>query len=147
LFHVFIYITINKNIDNLLANVSGHLKNNGLFIFDCWYGPAVLTHKPEVRVKRLEDGETIITRYARPVMHPNENVVDVQYEIIIEEIQGNATERFSEVHSMRYFFKPELEEFLHTHGFTLIHGEEWMTGRPPGFDTWGVCWVAQKVIE
>lgn len=144
LFHVFSYITKNQDIDHLLENVSRHLESKGLFIFDCWYGPAVLTERPEDRIKKLEDDEIVVNRYAKPVMYPNDDVIDVNYDIIIKEKKRDLTERISEIHTMRYFFKPELEHFLNSHGFSLIHCEEWMTGRLPGCDTWGVCWVAQK---
>lgn len=144
LFHVFSYINSNDDVEKLLDNVSCHLKSGGLFIFDCWYGPAVLTDRPAVRVKRFEDENFSITRIAEPVLHPNDNIVDVKYEITVEEKRGKPAEKISEVHSMRYFFQPELELFLHDHGFFLVRCEEWMTGNDPGFGTWGVCWIARK---
>jgi hypothetical protein len=45
---------------------------------------------------------------------------------------------------MRYFFKPEIELLLTKYGFELLHSEEWMTGKPLGFDTWGACWILKK---
>jgi len=48
---------------------------------------------------------------------------------------------------MRYLFRPEVELFLQNAGMTLVAAEEWMTGRQPGYDTWGVCFVAEKTVE
>lgn len=144
LFHVISYITENKDLDAFIENISKHLKNDGLLIFDCWYGPAVLTDRPATRVKRLEDEKIIVTRIAEPVMHPNENIVDVRYEVMIEDKITKKTDRIHEVHPMRYFFKPEMELLFERHGLKLMHCEEWMTGKPVGFETWGACWVAKK---
>ncbi len=144
LFHVISYITKNEDLDNLFENIFNHLSQNGLLIFDCWYGPAVLTDRPITRIKRLENEEIRVTRIAEPVMFPNENIVDVRYEVLIENKITKRLDRIHEIHRMRYFFKPEIEKLIDRHGFNLIHEEEWMTGKPVGFDTWGVCWVARK---
>jgi SAM-dependent methyltransferase len=145
LFHVISYITKNEDLENFFKNISKHLKKDGLLIFDCWYGPAVLTVRPAKRVKNLEDDQVLVTRNANPVMHPNENTVDVVYEVLIENKMNKKIERIHEVHQMRYFFKPEIELFFKIHGFELLHCEEWMTGKPVGIDTWGACWVARKI--
>ncbi len=55
LFHVMSYQTTNKDLQDVFETAKVHLNRGGLFIFDCWYGPAVLTDRPAVRVKRLED--------------------------------------------------------------------------------------------
>jgi SAM-dependent methyltransferase len=142
LFHVFSYITKNEEIDLLFRNIAEHLTQDGIIIFDFWYGPAVLTDRPSVRIKRLEDDMITVTRIAEPILHPNENTVDVNYEVIIHDKIQLSTENIVEKHTMRYFFIPELEVFLNRNGFSLSHCEEWMTGHSPGFDTWGICAVA-----
>ncbi len=144
LFHVISYITKNEDLGNFFKNISKHLKDDGVLIFDCWYGPAVLTERPAKRIKHLEDEHIVVTRAACPVMHPNKNIVDVHYEVLIENKTTNYAEKICEIHPMRYFFKPEIEYFLRIHGFELLHCEEWMTGKLIGFDTWGACWVARK---
>ena len=145
LFHVISYITKNEDLEAFFKNISKHLKKDGLLIFDCWYGPAVLTDRPATRIKRLEDEKIIVTRIAEPVIRPNENSVDVRYEVTIENKTDNQSEKICETHPMRYFFKPEMELFFERYGFELLKGEEWMTGKPLGFDTWGACWVIKKV--
>ena len=75
LFHVMSYQTQNQDLLQALVTIREHLKPGGLFIFDCWYGPAVLSDPPVVRVKRLEDANIQVTRLAEPVMHANDNLV------------------------------------------------------------------------
>ena len=55
LFHVMSYQTTNEDLSNAMQTAHSHLKKDGLFIFDCWYGPGVLTDRPSVRNKTFED--------------------------------------------------------------------------------------------
>ncbi len=144
LFHVMNYQTTDDDLLAAFATVRDHLAPDGFFIFDSWYGPAVLTERPEVRVKRLEDDDISVTRIAEPVMYPNENRVDVHYNVFVRKKKSGAIEELHEKHCMRYLFRPEIELLLKKTGMTLVEASGWMTGLPPGFDTWGVCFVAKK---
>ena len=128
-----------------LATGRAHREAGGTFFFDVWYGPAVLTDRPTVRVKRMADDEVEVTRIAEPTLHAEENWVDVAYQVSVRRRDTGEVTEFSEVHRMRYLFRPEVELMLGLAGFELAHTEEWMTGRPAGFDTWGVCFVARAV--
>jgi len=142
LFHVMSYQTTNKDLKATFKTVKAHLKTGGIFIFDCWYGPAVLTDRPAVRVKRMEDEEIVVTRIAEPVMHPKENVVDVNYHIFIKDMLQGSYEEVKETHRMRYLFEPELDMMLRLEGLEIIHSEEWKSAKEPGFDNWGVYFIA-----
>lgn len=144
LFHVISYQTSNDDLKSTFETANNHLKNGGIFIFDCWYGPAVLTDRPVTRVKKLEDEEIKVLRIAEPVMHPNKNLVDVNYEVNIENKQTGHYEKLNETHTMRYLFKPEIEIFMGHANLKLIKCEEWLTGKEAGFDTWGVTFLGQK---
>jgi SAM-dependent methyltransferase len=142
LFHVMSYQVTNEDIRRAFETARAHLDEGGIFIFDCWYGPAVLTERPEVRVKRVENEEVSITRIAEPVMLPNENVVEVQYHLFAK---SKTTQKISEVretHRMRYWFQPEIEVILSSAGLRLIQHTGWMGDGKPGFDTWNTCFVA-----
>ena len=77
-------------------------------MFDFWYGPAVLSDPPVVRVKRLEDAATRVLRIAEPTMHFNENVAEVAYHVLVTDQASGQMEEIRERHSMRYLFEPEL---------------------------------------
>jgi SAM-dependent methyltransferase len=145
LFHVMSYQASNDDLRAAFATARTHLNPGGVFIFDCWYGPAVLTQRPEVRVKRLEDEAMSITRIADPTMHPNANLVDVNYQVLIRDKATGAVEEMHETHRMRYLFQPEVETFLREAGMRIVEVSEWMTGDSPGFDTWGVCYVVKCI--
>lgn len=144
LFHVISYQTGNADLCKAFTTAYEHLNPAGIFIFDCWYGPAVLTDRPVVRIKRLEDENLEVTRLAEPVMHAGENIVDVNYQVFIKnKITGNV-EELKETHRMRYLFKPEINMILTQAGFTLENCFEFMTGNKPGYDTWNVCFIGRK---
>jgi len=144
LFHVMSYQTSNIDLQNAFTTAFEHLNSGGIFIFDCWYGPAVLTGRPEVRIKRLENEAIEVTRLAEPVMYANENIVDVNYLIFIRnKTTGNVNE-IKEKHSMRYLFKPEVDLMLRQTGFELEGYFEYITGKKPGFNTWSVCFAGRK---
>ncbi len=143
LFHVFSYKTTNEDLQAAFATAKAHLKPGGVFIFDCWYGPAVLSDRPTTRIKRLEDEAITITRIAEPVMHPNQNIVDVNYQAFIKDKNTGAVAEIQETHRMRYLFKPEIDWLLTDSQLELIEFREWMTTREPGFDTWGVYFVCR----
>jgi SAM-dependent methyltransferase len=140
LFHVVSYQTENKDLQEAFRTVDLHLKRGGIFLFDCWHGPAVLHQRPEVRVKRLEADGVRITRIAEPEIFTEKNLVSVNYNILINE--GSSWNELSEVHNMRYLFRPEVELLLEQHNMRLIRAEEWMSGRAPDSNTWGVVYVA-----
>jgi SAM-dependent methyltransferase len=143
IFHVLSYQSTESAIQSTLQTVREHLKPGGVFIFDVWYGPAVLKNFPTVRVKRLQDDKIAVTRIAEPVMHPNQNWVDVNYEIFIQSQHTKQIETLSETHRMRYFFAPELEKMLADVNIKLVCCSEWMSDREPDFDTWGVYCVGR----
>lgn len=142
LFHVMSYQTSNNDLKAAFETVKTHLNPGGLFMFDCWYGPAVLTDPPVVRVKRLEDEEIEVLRIAEPVMHYNDNVVDVNYQVMITDKSNGNLEQIREVHKMRYLFIPETVGYLAEQGIKVMQVEEWVSGKEPSNATWGVCFIS-----
>lgn len=144
LFHVMSYQTSNKDLLKTFTAVDKHLKEDGIFMFDFWYGPGVLNDRPETRTKHLEDDEIKVKRFAEPFLKINENIVDVRYTVSVEDkLTGNKDE-FSETHSMRYFFIPELKLILNFFNMGIIHYEEWMTGEKLSDKSWSAFVLAGK---
>lgn len=141
LFHVISYQTTNADLLAALETVKTHLKPGGTFIFDVWYGPAVLSDPPTIRIKRLEDKSIQVTRIAEPIMYPNENLVDVNYQVFIKDKNSGAIDELTETHRMRYLFRTELELLLNRLQMYIIEDGEWLTHHQPGLNTWGVYFV------
>lgn len=146
LFHVMSYQNTNEDVSKVFECVSKALNRGGVFIFDAWYGPGVLSDKPSVRVKRVEDEENQFVRIAEPILYPNENIVGVQYNInIINKLHANV-KQINEVHNMRYFFKPEIEELLKHNGLRLVDCLDCYTLQTPDFNSWTVYFIVEKMI-
>ncbi|XDZ65382.1 class I SAM-dependent methyltransferase [Alphaproteobacteria bacterium LSUCC0684] len=145
LFHVMSYLSENQALNSAFRNAADHLNPGGIFIFDFWYLPAVLTQKPDVRVKRMADDKLEVTRIAEPVMKENSNIVEVNYEVFVRSMASGDVENFSESHNMRYLSLPEIDLFAKNNGFERILSEEFLTGYAPSSSTWGVCVALRKI--
>lgn len=145
LFHVMSYQNSNRDILSAFQAARNALESGGIFLFDVWYGPGVLSDKPVVRVKEIEDEQNKLIRIARPVMHDKENVVDVCYEVLVVDKETGHTKTIDEVHHMRYFFRPELEFYLQEAGFELIENLDCQTLDETDYDSWTSYFVARAV--
>lgn len=144
LFHVMSYQNTNKDLSKVFGRVNRALNSGGLFVFDAWYGPGVLSDKPSVRVKRVEDQENFFVRIAEPIMYPNENIVSVHYDVnVINRVDGKL-KQINETHNMRYFFKPEIEELLKQNGLKLVECIDCNTLKAPNFNSWTVYFIVEK---
>lgn len=138
LFDVFSYIPDNGAFGETLGRVKAALKSGGLLVFDCWYGPAVYTQQPHVRVRRLEGAEAEIVRIAEPVFHYDRNVIDVNYDIYARNTATGKISEFKEVHPMRCFFDAELDELMGQASFSRVFAMEWFSRKPPSTESWSV---------
>ena len=143
LFHVMSYQNSEEDALAVLATAREHLRPGGLFMFDFWYGPGVLTDPPGKRVKVFEDERGRLTRRAEPVHRVNDNIVEVHYDICLEDSLSGEQARVSEVHSMRYWFLPELRYLAKTQGFQVLEEGAWLSEAPPTADTWNAYVVLQ----
>jgi len=139
IFHVISYLTDNKGLIDCFNLANKHLKTNGLFLFDFWFTPAVLSLKPETRIKRLEDEKNSIIRIAESICHHDSNIVDVNFEIHVIDKETNELHVLNETHSMRHFSLPEIGLLAKMTGFEIVNCEEFLTKNKPDDKTWGVC--------
>ncbi len=144
LFHVVSYQTSNADARQTFANAARHLRAGGIFLFDIWHGPAVLGERPAVRVKRVEDETTRLTRIAEPELDLNASVVTVRYTMLAESKADGALTTFTEEHRMRYFFPTEIDLLASETGFDVVRSEEFLTGKAPSDKTWGTAYLLRK---
>ncbi|MFB6201237.1 MAG: class I SAM-dependent methyltransferase [Halorhabdus sp.] len=142
-FNVWGYLTDNTALRRGFRAVKNSLHAECPFVFDTWYGPAVLQIEPDARFKKIELNSGVLYRYARPTMDTERNVVDVEYDVV--HVEGDSVvERGSEIHSLRYFFRPEMEAFCEQTNLelqTVIPFDE--ANDCVGVDTWNVVWVVE----
>lgn len=144
-FHVMSYQNKNEDILNAFRTARKLLDAGGIFLFDAWYGPGVLSDKPCVKVKEVEDQEYTLIRIATPTMHDKENLVDVNYKVLIISKETGIAKTISETHIMRYFFRPELELLLQEAGFELIQNLDCKTLGDTDYNSWTSFFLAKAV--
>ena len=145
LFHVISYQIKNEDLDLVFDNVNKHLNKGGLFLFDFWYSPAVFNLKPEVRIKRLQDEDYIISRISEPQSISEKNRVDVKFTFYVENKKDSFIKKFVEVHPMRHFSLPEIELVALKHKFEILKSGEWLTNKSASENTWGVYAILKKL--
>jgi len=143
LFHVISYMTTNEDLNQTFKTVKDHLKPNGVFIFDCWHGPGVLSDPPSERTKKFENEIVSIQRNSKPNHISENNTVDVNFDIFIKNKQSNESIVLHELHSMRYLFLDEVTTIANSNGLALTHAEEWLTKKALSQNSWNACYVCK----
>jgi len=111
MFAVISYQITNENILSVFQVANIHLTRGGLFIFDCWFGPAVLVQKPQGRFKILDRKSEKVIRFVTPVLDILNHTVDVQYKII-KISKNKILDEVEETHQMRFLFPQEIKHYL-----------------------------------
>lgn len=145
MFAVIGYLISNDALLAALANIAKHLKPGGVFIFDCWWGPAVLTQRPSERVRMVETPTGKLLRVARTQLDTLTCVAEVRFDLLHLHATRAHTES-TELHNMRYFFGPELELLFSGAGLRLERlgrFPEWETR--PDDTSWNVVGIARKL--
>ena len=143
MFAVVGYQIADSAVRATLANVRRHLEPGGTFVFDVWYGPAVLAVGPSARVKVVPTSDGEIERRAVGALEPESHVCVVTYELTRRHTGQSDVTAF-ETHRMRYFFEEELGGFLKEAGLTLRSVSSFPdVENPPSADSWNVLVVAE----
>lgn len=142
MFAVMGYLVENQDVLAGLQTARKHLAPKGVFIFDGWFGPAVLNQKPEIRCHTYQHGDTTIVRTATPQLDPVRQSVMVKYKIHTEQ-HGAVLHQTSEEHIMRLMFVQEMRYALWLSGLELLwYGPFMMPETPLTTETWNVSFVA-----
>jgi SAM-dependent methyltransferase len=144
MFAVLGYQLSNTDVLAALQNARRHLEEDGLLVFDIWYGPAVLHLRPAERMKIIDTPQGEVIRWASGELDIRHHLCRVTYRLW--NLAGGALRNeTTETHWMRYFFPMELEMLLSASGFELMHmGAFPQIDREPGENTWNVLCVAKS---
>lgn len=136
LFHVMSYQVANDDQVAAFETAAYHLKDGGVFLFDCWYGPGVLSDPPHSRLKEVENEQLKITRQTTAHSDVSSNSVNVVFDIDILNKRSGEVFTLTEEHRMRYLFEPEIRFFGESQGLELMHSYKWMTQDSPQRGDW-----------
>ncbi len=139
------YLIENRDLQKSFDNIRRHLRLKGLFVFDFWYGPAVLTIKPSVRVKTLEKNGLKVIRIVIPELNSLKHTVTSNYHIISME-RNNIIDEIKESHIVRFFFPQEIRHLLEENSFQLVELWEFpKLNKLPTEKTWNAVAIAKAI--
>lgn len=120
MFTVMGYILEDSDIIKALKNVYRHLKIGGIFVFDVWNGLAVMRFLPEQRIKKVENDEIKIVRYAVPNLRAFDHICEVYYTLFVLDKKNNIFNEICEKHVIRFYFPQEIKHYLEDTGFEVL---------------------------
>jgi len=142
-FDVLSYMNTNVEINDFIDYIKTVLVNDGLFIFDFWYGPGVIALSPEKRWKEYKHNGKVILRLTYPVHDSKNCIVNVSHDVIVLE-KNRVVNRFIDKHNIRYFFKNEILLFLDYHGIEVLKFGTWKDlNTPPTTADWSTLVVSR----
>lgn len=144
LFHVASYQRDRERLEALFRTARAALKPGGVFLFDYWYGGAVLAQGVETRVKVIERKPLRLTRIAQSEHDEPNATVLVNYTLFCEDMDRSTIRRVDETHRMRYWFPFEIEAALRASGLQPEGTSAWLSDDPPDSRTWAAYSIARK---
>lgn len=143
MFAVLGYQQTDRDVSDALAAVARHLQLGAAFIFDIWYGPAVIADPPGARSRTIDTPEGRLVRTTHSTMLPG-NLCQVAFDL--ERYEGDRlVDTAHEDHVMRYFFPDELARFARATGFACEHiGDFNDPGREADANSWNAVVLFRK---
>ncbi|MBF0305502.1 MAG: class I SAM-dependent methyltransferase [Alphaproteobacteria bacterium] len=142
MFAVLGYQHENADLLAALRTVRRHLEPGGLFVFDVWNGPAVLTDRPGRRVRPVETAGGPLVRTADSRLDVARQLCHVRFAL-----RGPDGFERAEEHTMRFFSPPELDLALGCAGLRLLDLRSLPDGEgPPDERAWTVIGVARALV-
>lgn len=144
MFNVIGYQIENEDMEKALRNIANSLRKNALFVFDCWYLPAVFKKKPMNCIKKIKEDNKIIIRETTSNLNLDKNVININFKVK-EVINYKIARHVKENHPMRYWSLPELKYCLAKSGFKLVKSCNFLDlNSKISEDNWNIFVIAKK---
>jgi 2-polyprenyl-3-methyl-5-hydroxy-6-metoxy-1,4-benzoquinol methylase len=145
MFAVMGYMTENQDVVNVLHNIRSHLNPSSIFIFDFWYGPAVLTIRPTPKMKTVKKGGVQVLRFAEPHLDTYSHLCEVSYSLIVTN-EKQIVNELKEKHVVRYFFPKEIDHYLSENNLKLLKLCPFLDlSTQPTENTWNATAIAEAI--
>ena len=143
MFSVLGYQLTDEDVSAALRTVRSQLRQDGLFVCDVWYGPAVLRIRPSDRVKTVPSKDGQVIRLASGSLDVSRQLVEVHYHIQCV-CQQQLLSKDVEIHKVRYFFPEELASLMEHERLELVAMRAFGDLElEPSEDTWNVLVVGR----
>lgn len=142
-FGVFGYISDNETLIDAFNTIRSHIADDGLFVFDTWYGPAVFSDYPHPVQEEIDVSDGTIFKHINPEFYPQENVAELSFNYLHIDADETVT-RFGEMHRIRCYFRPEIDLLARFSGFSLVDTHPYREPEDSLSDEdWNATWVLQ----
>ncbi|MFH1233604.1 MAG: class I SAM-dependent methyltransferase [Patescibacteria group bacterium] len=146
LFNIVGYQNTNNDLENFIKTAGRHLKSGGLFMFDCWYQPAVLKNRPEnrQRIIKLSNGH-LVKRTTTQILDIEKSLLHITFRL--REFNSlKKTPEVKENHPMRFFTLNEIDYFLKKNNFNLRRVCRFKhLNKPISENNWDMFIIAEKL--
>ena len=110
------YLKTDQALSEALAEIWNGLRPNGLFIFEFWHAPAMLSQYSPLRLRRWKTPDSEIIRVSETTLDPKNQLANVDYTVY--ELKGDGTySTFREAHTNRYFSVNEMQTLISAANF------------------------------
>lgn len=145
MFAVLGYQLTNDDVSNTFRTVRRHLKKEGVFIFDIWYGPAVLAIRPGDKIREIPTTDGKVIRVASSELDVRHHLCEVNYRLK-QTVGDSIVSNSNETHRMRYFFPMEIEMMLTCNEMKLENLTAFPDLEKPADETtWNVLGIGRVV--
>lgn len=144
MFAVVGYLTSNQDVLDGLINIRKHLEKGALFMCDFWYGPSVLSVRPNDRVALWPTEAGKVLRVASTILEVPKHTAQVTFRLW--DIRKDVVVETIETHSLRYFFPQEFALLLSCAGFEMKSISAFPSlDNPLNDETWNAFVVSEAV--
>jgi len=119
MFTVIGFLVTNEDLQRAMHNLRAQLREGSLFIFDFWYGPAVLTQGASITKRTFEKDGMRIIRLVHPQQDILRHVCECDLHLIVIR-RDKVVDEVRERHTLRYLFPQEIKHYLEEEGFELL---------------------------
>lgn len=121
---------------SLFKAIRARMREESLFIFDCWNGLAALRERPETRFKKVSHHPYEIWRVAIPELDADQQVCELCYHILVLE-EDRKIDEFESVHRIKFYTPEQIREMLADSKLHVVATNSfWDATRDAGEDAW-----------
>lgn len=141
------YLKTDESFAKALAAIRSHLRPNGLFVFEFWHAPAMLTKYSPMRFRRWTTPNGEVIRISETTLDRSCQLATVDYTVY--ELKHDGTyAKLRETHTNRCFRVDEMRALISAAGLdSLKFFAGFQENESPNEETWHVVAVARKTAS
>ena len=145
MFNVITYIPDLKSLLSFFNGVSAAVKNNGIFIFDCWNGIAAIKDPPKSKTFHQNVDDKKITCELESKTDFQNQKVKLSYTIHLKDKKGKALGKDSFSFDQTLWTPMEIKHALETTNFEITECcKNFQPGKPASEADWKIMFICKR---